>query len=247
MLQQKFNKFKNAISKSVKRFNNKVKRVHVVAYLTLVLTISTVMMGVNAAPNHIDPIKRIKQGVEMQIADSSKVHKEVSDTTQIIPQVDPKDSIQRLLVQEIDNYISKRFPTSKLTGSALVDICTKHDFDIAFCMAQAQIESGFGTAGKGKKTNNPWNVGAYDSRSVQDMIRAGHGYTHPDQSIEPYVELVKTKYLGSRKTIHDLMRNYVTLSGHRYASGKGYETKLKNVYRTICSKTSIKELFDKLK
>lgn len=240
---QKFNKIKNAVSKSFKRFNKDVKRGTLAAYLTLVLILGGLMIGVNARPNHYNSIEKFK--VELIQKKVPTFHKEVSDTTQAIPQSDSKDSIRQLLVLEIDNYISKRFPTSKLTGDALVTICSKHDFDIAFCLAQAQIESGFGTAGKGKKTNNPWNVGAYDSRSVQDMKKAGHSYTHPDQSIEPYVELVKTKYLGSNKTIHDLMKNYVNLSGHRYASGKGYETKLKGTYRAICTTTRILELFEK--
>ena len=160
---------------------------------------------------------------------------------------DYSDSIRTELVRQTDAYISQKFPKSKLTGEALVMACEKHDFDICFALAQAEIESGLGTAGKAKRTNNPWNVGAWNGRSVQTMNKLGYGYSHPDQSIEPYIELVKTKYLGDKRTIHDLMVQYTTLSGHRYASDPDYERTLKSTYHRICTKTALRELQDLLK
>lgn len=163
--------------------------------------------------------------------------------TQILPYTSPQDSIKNLLVQEADNYIQQNFPKSKLTGSALVEACViKHDFDICFAMAQAEIESGYGSAGKARKTNSPWNVGAWDGRSVQTMNKMGHSYSHPDQSIEPYIELVKTKYLGIKRTIDDLMKRYVTLNGKRYASDPNYERKLSKTYQKICKNTVLYSL-----
>lgn len=161
--------------------------------------------------------------------------------------INPSDSIRNELVQATNNYISHRFPKSKLTGEALVTACEKHDFDICFALAQAEIESGLGTAGKARRTNSPWNVHAHDGRSAQQMNKMGYGYSHPDQSIEPYIELVKSKYLGSKRTIHDLMKNYVALSGHRYAADPNYERTLKNAYRRICMKTTLKDLQRALK
>lgn len=144
-----------------------------------------------------------------------------------------KDPIRTELIQEVDKYINSRFPKSRLSASTLVDICEKHNFDIVFAIAQGQIESGFGTAGLAKRTNSVWNV-----MSVK--------YTHPNHSIEPYIVLVKTKYLGSKKSVHDLMNNYVTLSGYRYASNRSYERTLKSTYNRICKQTKINELFDQL-
>lgn len=161
--------------------------------------------------------------------------------------INPSDSIRTELVQATNEYISQRFPKSKLTGEALVMACEKHDFDICFALAQAEIESGLGTAGKARHTNSPWNVHAWDSRSAQQMNKMGYGYSHPDQSIEPYIELVKTSYLGGKRTIHDLMKNYVTLSGNRYASDPNYERTLKSTYKRICLKTPIKDLQQALK
>jgi len=156
------------------------------------------------------------------------------------------DSLHNELVQRTDTYISKRFPKSKLTGEALVTACIEHDFDICFALAQAEIESGFGTAGKAARTNSPWNVGAWDSRTSQQMNKLGYGYSHPDLSIEPYIELIKTKYLGPNKTVHDLMNRYTSLSGHRYASDPNYERTLRFKYREICRRTLLKEIQEKV-
>lgn len=170
----------------------------------------------------------------------------VQDTSTIDSTMTLSDSIRNELVLHTNSYITKNFPKSKLTGEALVTACEKHDFDICFALAQAEIESSMGTAGKAAKTNSPWNVGAWSNRSAQEMNRLGYGYSHPDHSIEPYIELVKTKYLGNKRTIHDLMRRYVTLGGTRYASDPGYEAALRAAYRRICSKTTIRELQMKL-
>lgn len=161
--------------------------------------------------------------------------------------INPSDSIRNELVHATHNYISRKFPKSKLTGKALVAACEKHDFDICFALAQAEIESGFGTAGKARHTNSPWSVGAYANRSAQTMNKMGYGYAHPDQSIEPYIELVKSKYLGTKRTIHDLMRNYISLAGYKYASDPNYERTLKSTYRRICNKTAIKSLQESLR
>lgn len=149
------------------------------------------------------------------------------------------DTIRTELVKSIDNYISKNFPKSQLTGAALLSSCEEHDFDICFAMAQAQIESGFGTVGVGARCNSPWNVGAHDGRSSTHMNKLGLAYKHPDHSIEPYIELVKTKYLGTKRTVHDLMKNYVSLSGHRYAQATEYEQALRSTYNKIRRSTNI--------
>lgn len=157
-----------------------------------------------------------------------------------------KDSIRTELIQEVDKYISKLFPNSRLTAQTLVTTCEVHNFDIVFAMAQGQIESGFGTAGKAKHTNSVWNVGQHDGRSITTMNKLGLNFTHPDRSIEPYIVLVKTNYLGDKRTYNDLMNRYVNLSGHRYASNPRYETSLRQTYNRIVRTTRIQELFNQL-
>lgn len=246
-----FNKIKKTLNKQLKNVTN-------ISYLVLIGLLGTIAIGcyANANVNHDPAGEQLKNAhfqahaqarnsSQLWISDSSMFF---CDSTLSTPKPSHlNDSLRVLLAQEIDTYIKSRFPQSQLTGKSLVEICEKHDFDICFALAQAEIESGYGTAGKGKTCNNPWNVGAYDGRSVQEMKKKGFGYSHPDHSIEPYVVLVKTKYLGSKRTIHDLMKNYVTLTGYRYASGRNYETKLKSVYQRICNKTQINNLQQELK
>lgn len=157
-----------------------------------------------------------------------------------------KDSIRTELIYEVDSYISNLFPSSRLSAHALVTACEIHKFDLVFALAQGQIESGFGTTGKAKHTNSVWNVGQYDNRTIKTMNRLGFSFTHPDQSIEPYIVLVKTDYLGDKRTYNDLMYNYINLTGHRYASNRSYERSLRFTYNRIVKTTRIQELFNQL-
>lgn len=151
----------------------------------------------------------------------------VTDTLQKI------DTVREMLVKNVSAYLKKRFPKSKLTPSHLVDVCLKHNFDICFAMAQAEVESGYGTQGKAKRTNSPWNVGACDGHSVKRIKKNGHAFEHPDHSIEPYILLIKRKYLGNKKSVHDLMNRFTTLGGSRYASNPSYERSIKNTYNRL--------------
>lgn len=154
-----------------------------------------------------------------------------------------KDSIRTELIIEVDKYIKIKGPGTRLTAESLVAACEHHEFDLVFAIAQAQIESTLGTKGKAAKTNSVWNVNQNDGRSVATMNKLGFSFTHPDQSIEPYIMLVKTKYLGEKRTYNDLMKNYVDVHGRRYASARDYERKLRNTYDYIVTKTRIQHLF----
>ena len=59
------------------------------------------------------------------------------------------------------------------------------------------------------------------------------GYSHPNESIEPYILLIKNKYLTESKTTNHLLYNFISNSGHRYASNKQYEYHLRSIYNKI--------------
>lgn len=145
--------------------------------------------------------------------------------------IDTKKLYRSQLIEEIDKYLNK-FNT-RLSGEAVVDACEKYKLDPIFVLAQGQIESHFGTKGKAKRTNGVWNID-------------GGRYNHPDHSVEPYVKLVKKRYMGYHKSEHDLMKNYKSLRGHKYATYKHYERDLKQVYKDINRNTAIGVLYDKL-
>lgn len=148
------------------------------------------------------------------------------------------------VIESIDKYIDSIAPGSCLNGMVIFEMCEKYSVDIIFVLAQGQLESGFGTAGIAAKTNSVWNVMAFDGRSASDMIAKGHGFDHPDFSVEPYLQLITTKYLVKDKTEIDLMNNFVSSTGHRYASSKTYEAQLSALYNRIKKTTNIDDNYN---
>jgi flagellum-specific peptidoglycan hydrolase FlgJ len=146
------------------------------------------------------------------------------------------------LIEEIDGYIDSVAPSSAVNGIIIVDICEKYNFDIKFLLSQAHLESHFGTMGMASKTNSMFNVMAFDGTTHDEMINKGHGYKHPDYSIEPYVKLIMKDYLGKDKTEKDLLVYFINSEGNRYASDPDYESKLSNIYINIEQTTNITKL-----
>ena len=182
--------------------------------------------------------------VLINISNSHKDHSyDIYRTQNELKYYAAKDAV----VESIDKYIDSIAPKSCLNGIVVFEMCEKYDVDIMFVLAQGQIESHFGTAGIAAKTNSVWNVMAFDGRSASDMIAKGHGYEHPDYSVEPYLVLITTKYMVNGKTEKDLMNNYVSSSGHRYASSKTYETAMTNTYNRIKNTTNIDTLYGEYK
>lgn len=136
-----------------------------------------------------------------------------------------------ILTEEVEKYIeSKTKKFDRDISKHLVEECLNNDIDICFALAQAQIETNFGTAGIGKSRKSMYGVyKTYKSRK---------------HSTSAYIELLKTKYLGSKKTIHHLMKNFVTLGGSRYSSNPKYESELKKAYQEIKKITKISKLQD---
>ena len=140
------------------------------------------------------------------------------------------------LCDSINNHIKKLAPNSGLEALWIIDMCDKHDVDIVLCLAQAQVESMYGTVGSAKYTNQVFNVGIYDSyKSLSDIPK--HKFIqNPNRSIETYCEVIRNNYLGENKTSMDLLDNFVNLSGKRYASNESYEKMLINIYNSINTK-----------
>lgn len=150
--------------------------------------------------------------------------------------------LKQLLINEVNSYIKTIAPTSKLTGECIVDKCLYYNIDIAFVLAQGQIESHYGTAGTAKNTNSVFNIGAYDGHSANKQRKNGFGFDYPDDSVEPYLKVLINDYLVNGKTEYDLMSNYVNYLNMRYASNKNYERMLKSVYNKIKKATNIYDL-----
>lgn len=137
------------------------------------------------------------------------------------------------LVTQVDKYIQTVAPGSIVNGLVLVEQCEKYNIDLKFAMAQGTVESHWATQGIARKTNSIFNVHSFDGRSAQEIKRRGLAYDHPDKSIEPYLQLLTSRYLVNDKTEEDMFVNYVDSLGQRYASNRNYEKLLFNAYQEI--------------
>lgn len=154
--------------------------------------------------------------------------------------------VKTQLVDEVSRYIDEASGgKSMLTATHLVDQCLEYDVDICFVLAQAHVESHFGTEGLARRTHSVFNVGAGDGCSY-DTLNERYLYTHPDSSVVPYLELLTTRYLVNDKTEKDLMKCFATPGGKRYASNVDYEKKLRRRYDVLVKSTKIKELQERV-
>ena len=146
--------------------------------------------------------------------------------------VQKRDSIMNHLIAEVDDYISKQSPkANKTIAESIVKHGLNYDIDICFIMSQTQIETNFGVAGVGRESSR---------RSLFGVVKKR--YLSYDAAIEDYSKILRKSYLVKGRTEHDLMKNYVTGSGLRYASATDYEAKLSKTYKTIVKRTNIEEL-----
>lgn len=143
-----------------------------------------------------------------------------------------KESIRQELVNEVDKYISKKAYRQRFhkdISEHLVEVSLKNNFDIAFAMAQAEIETCYGTTGIGISRRSMYGV--YIT------------YKNLNASTDYYINMIQQKYLGNKRSINDLIKNYVTLKGSkRYSSNIKYESLLKKKWKDISTNTKISRL-----
>ena len=133
--------------------------------------------------------------------------------------------------------------TADSTADLSKELCEKYNIEVKFALAQGEVESHFGTKGLAIKTNSVWNVGAYDGYSYSKIMN--YKYSHPNESIEPYLKLLYEKYLTS-ETEAGLLKRFVDHNGNRFASDKNYEEKLNYKYKYISNNTKIDSLNSQL-
>lgn len=132
-------------------------------------------------------------------------------------------------IEEVDNlmkFVAKtngRDPEMiKLSAENIVNMCEKHNFSLPLLLAQAHLESHFGTTSRARRTNSVFSVGSYDDgRNVYKP-------STQDESVENYILTIKKYYLAD-KTLDELLSNggFVNNRGQRYASDKKYEQKIR--------------------
>jgi len=160
------------------------------------------------------------------------------DSTEII-----KDSLTKLLIEEVSNVIQDYAPESELSPDSIVLNCIKYEVDLSFVLAQGINESHLGTKGLAVKTNSVWNVGSFDSATVET---ARCRYETQNESIKYYLVHLKNNYLVD-KTESDLLYNFVNVSGYRYASSLAYESDLRSIYNKLNRTYNLNQPFKTIK
>lgn len=149
-----------------------------------------------------------------------------------------KEDLFNKKVNEVDNLmrhvaeLNGRDPnTIKLSAKHIVSMCDKYNFSLPLLLAQAHLESHFGTTPRAIKTNSVFSVGSYDDgRNVYQP-------SSQNESVENYIKTIKNYYLVD-KTVDELLKNgnFVNHNGHRYASDKEYERKIRQTMNGLIKK-----------
>ena len=206
---------------------------HTVIGLLVCLFIgSTTLAGAKALVDYIYTDSNAEMGPQ-GIYESPAINEEDAIRDRMIEEY---EIARNQLAIEVDNYISSVAPKANIDPYLMIDLCSEYDVDIRFVLAQGQIESHFATKGTAARTLSVFNVGAYDGHSASRQRRNGFGFSDPNESIEPYLQLITTEYMVNGKTESDLMKNYVNGLGMRYASNPKYESMLRSVYKRISNR-----------
>lgn len=145
------------------------------------------------------------------------------------------NTITSELIFAVSEYIIMHDNASQLNAKLLVSLSDLYDINLTFILAQAHLESRFGSLGLAKRTNSVFNVGTYDDGRIL------YSYNDPNESIEPYLKLLKQNYLNN-KSEDDLLEEFIDYKGDRYASNTRYEKDLSKMIQNIKNQTTIDSL-----
>lgn len=160
------------------------------------------------------------------------------DNSKTINFNDKKDELFERRVNEVDSlmkYVAelngKNPEMIKLSAKHIVKMCEKYNFPLPLLLAQAHLESHFGTTPRAIRTNSVFSVGSYDDgRDVYQPSSQNH-------SVENYIKTIQKYYLAD-KTIDELLQdgNFINHQGNRYASDKNYERKIRQTMQGLIKK-----------
>lgn len=169
----------------------------------------------------------MKDKIEVAFQNSAKENKDTNTG-----QYNFEEERKRLRAQqisEIDNFmkyvaeLNGRDPKIiQLSAEHIVNMCDKYNFPLPLLLAQAHLESHFGTTNRARRTNSVFSVGSYDD---------GRNIYKPstqNESVENYIKTIQNYYLCD-KSVDELLKNggFVNHLGKRYASDKNYELKIR--------------------
>lgn len=139
------------------------------------------------------------------------------------------DSLTNSLISEVNDYIDRYAPKSKMTGEHIVSSCLESDFDITLLMAQAHLETHFGQA---NSRNNVFGL-------------AKKRYSHPDSAVVDYISLMQRRYVKNRSVDEALASNLNVEGSSKYFYSElaTYTNHVSSIRNKIRNRTNIETLF----
>ena len=142
-----------------------------------------------------------------------------------------------IINNEVDNlmkHVAKlngRENLLDLSAENIVSQCEKYNFPLPLLLAQAHIESHFGTTPRAQRTNSVFSVGSYDNGKNACIFNT------KDESVEHYIKTMQNNYLND-KTVDELLTpgNFVNGIGNRYSSNKNYEREVRKTMNGLIKK-----------
>lgn len=134
--------------------------------------------------------------------------------------------IKSKLCNEVNKYIKKYAPKSKMSAVSIVEACLDSGYDIPLLLSQAHNESHFGTT----------------SKKVFGV--SGKHYSNPNKAIIDYIELMQEQYVKTR-SVEEALRSGLRSEKYKrafYAESYAYARKIANTRNKIKSNTDIDEL-----
>lgn len=193
-----------------------------------------VLAGISI-PVILGAISKCTDVMSDRIAMRRQMEEALREKKELAMRTDSLKNEQIEAIKECFNYYVKlqgKDPSSvKLSPEKMVNVCYENDFDLPLMLAQAKVESLFGLGARCQRTNSVWSIGSYDNGKNAAV------YADVNDSIEPYVRVMKNDYLNG-KSVADILQagKFVNKLGKRYASDKNYENTVRQVRNAIISR-----------
>lgn len=171
----------------------------------------------------------------MRLFDNNSTDIDAIDTTvntEIVSLQETSDSLYNSLIGEVNDYIMKYAPKSKMTGEHIVSSCVEYNFDITLLMAQAHLETHFGQA---NSRNNVFGL-------------AKKRYEHPDSAVVDYINLLQKRYIKNR-TVDEALKANLNVEGstkYFYSELATYTNHVSSIRNKIIKHTEIETLFEEI-
>jgi len=140
-------------------------------------------------------------------------------------------------IQKIEKYMQKYTPKSPITAELLWQQSKLHNFPVSFLLAVGHSESHLGSAGRGAKTYNPYNVGNTDAGDYKPVVcgQANRCLDNWKHGINQFISLIKRCYFHDNEVVslqtwisRDFRAVRCNIAGKRYMSNPQASTKYRN-------------------